>query len=78
VPDNPVVPEKVTMSPTLAPWLLILTVTFAEPFVVVKILLTEELVCLAGVMSYKTPLAYMYNFLSVPMAASRVPSSATQ
>ena len=43
VPDNPVVPEKVTMSPAFAPWPVILTVTLAEPFVVVKILDTEDI-----------------------------------
>ena len=51
VPDKPVVPEKVTMSPTLAPCPVMLTVTLGVPLAVVKILLTDEFVCLAGVMS---------------------------
>ena len=57
VPDKLVVPEKVTISPTRAPCPLTFTVTLADPFVVVKILVTELFVCLIGVMSYKTSLA---------------------
>jgi hypothetical protein len=78
VPDKLVVPEKVTMSPGIAPCPLTLTVTFGDPFVVVNILLTALFACLVGVMSYRTSLAYMYNFLSVPRAANLVPSKATQ
>ena len=59
VPDQLVVPEKVTTSPTRAPCPLTLTVTLADPFVVVNILVTELFVCLIGVMSYKTSLANM-------------------
>lgn len=46
-----------TTSPTRAPCPLTFTVTFADPFVVVNILVTELFVCLIGVMSYKTSLA---------------------
>ena len=51
VPDKLVVPEKVTISPTNAPCPFTLTVTSGEPFVVVKILVTAEFVCLVGVIS---------------------------
>ena len=51
VPDKLVVPEKVTMSPSLAPCPFTFTVTFADPLVVVKMLLTAVLVCLMGVIS---------------------------
>ena len=69
---------KVTKSPTVAPCPASVTVTIGEPLVVTNGFVRLACVARIGVISAIAPSTYKYNFLSVPKAKCRVPSSEDQ